>query len=163
MHRLWGLHKQTDFLITLLMKSKHTLVKYTHTQNLIHHTRTINSWLTEVCLRGKEEETGYVEMPRQEPQTLRRHTHSGPRGMHSFTFPSMRRSAWRNRSLWNMKRSYTADTASTVTPCSFHSMLAAAHHKLPTIQAQHLVTEPPSHRLLWKPPCGSSRSLQCLA
>lgn len=45
----------------------HTQACWADTQNVIQHAGTINSWLDEVCLWGKEEETESVETPRQEP------------------------------------------------------------------------------------------------
>ena len=130
--------------------SFHTVHTHTHkTQSTMQEPLTAG-WM-KVRLWGKE--VGCVwRLQEQEPVNT-----PAPFGVHSFTFPNRLRSAWRNRSLWNTKRSYTADTASTVTPCSFHSMLAAAHHRLPSIQPQQQTVE-----LLWKLPRGSLRSPQCL-
>lgn len=112
----------------------HTVHTHTHkTQSTMQDPLTAG-WMRVSPLR---EGSGMcVETPK-----TRASEHTGPVGVHSFTFPNRLRSTWRNRSLWNTKRSYTADTASTVTPCSFHSMLAAAHHRLPSIQAQQQTAE----------------------
>lgn len=42
---------------------------------------------------------------------------------------------WLIFSLWHTHASYSADTANTVTPSSFHSMLPAAQARLPRSQA----------------------------
>lgn len=130
--QLCALHQQAAFLVPPLTKSMHKARRNPPYRN---H----NSWPSE-----------------ERPGRKRGGDRLSPRGVHPFTFPIRRRSARRNRSLWNTKRSDTADTASTVTPCSFHSMLAAAHHRLASIQPQQR-PPPPPHRPSW------ARDPQCLA
>lgn len=149
-------HQQTAFLITLLIKGKQHATQ--SPDSTVLHTRTHKTESVQESLTA-----GWVRFGGGRGKWMcrdartRASKHTGPCGRNPFTFPSRRRSAWRTRSLWNTKTSYTADTASTVTPCSFHSMLAAAHHRLASIQPQHRATA-----LLWSVPRGSSRSSQCL-